>query len=189
MWIEHTYAFATEFNAQENEGLTITTPWICFPSLWTSQTQLSIYLLTWAVPAMLTIGLLVRWFYVGCSYTEVCNSVSLLLLVNVRTDVSGLREWYGSLAASANLTQMYLQFEKLAERPNAKNSTTKYANNYHLQILVWMWVCEPVGVHVHAHSKSTPTWTAINHPEMFIPGSWGCIQRTNIWVWSALNYI
>lgn len=122
-------------------------------------------------------------------YTEVCNSVSLLLLVNVRTDVSGLREWYGSLAASANLTQMYLQFKKLAEHPNAKNSTTKYANNYHAQILVQMWVCEPVGVHVHAHSKSTPTWTAINHSGMFIPGSWGCIQRTNIWVWSALNYV
>ena len=119
-------------------------------------------------------------------WTEVCNSVSLLLQVNVRTDVSGLRV-IRSLAAPANLTQMYLQFKKLAESPNAKNSTTKYANNYQACTNVWVW--GPVGVHVHAHSKSTPTWTAINHSEMFIPGSWGCIQRTNIWVWSALNDI
>lgn len=73
------------------------------------------------------------------------------------------------MAASANLTQMYLQFKKLAERPNAKNSTTKYANNY--QACANVRVREPAGVRVHAHSKSTPTWTAINHSGMFIPGS------------------
>lgn len=115
------------------------------------------------------------------------KSISLLLLVNVRTVVLGLREWYGSLAASANLTQMYLQFKKSTESPNAKNSTTKHANNY--QACANVWVCEPVGVRVHAHSKSTPTWTAINHSGRFIPGLWGCIQRINIWFWSALNDI
>lgn len=39
MWIEHTYVFASEFNAQENEGLT-SNLWIHSPALWASQTQL-----------------------------------------------------------------------------------------------------------------------------------------------------